>query len=62
MTASGGNACPAYIVAPLLRVHTRQRKNINTAYYPILVSLVKSDNTHGLIIPDILLGMVESSL
>jgi hypothetical protein len=37
-------------------------KNFNMVYYPILVSLVKSDNTHGLIIPDILLGMDESSL
>jgi hypothetical protein len=38
------------------------KKIFCTVYYPILVSLVKSDNTHGLIIPDILLGMDESSL
>ncbi len=40
----------------------QRHKDFNIVYYPILVSIDKSDNTHGLFVPDILLGMDKSSL
>jgi len=38
------------------------RGTCSTSYYPILAHLDKGDNAHGLFVPDILLGMNETSL